>query len=267
MKKLKAMFKRKPSMTVKALMAHTLELQERLEASHRDNDALRARVSASEREKKILCDEIALLNMKLLEPPDPQLFVEWKNKVARLCEDKEILQRDVSFLRRQLASALEKVDEYQRSVTLSTYDEETARAALMQLRVMQMSAHGRTGYGVTAFIPNEVLEKVRNDSTQQALLRQTVAITLIQRALAGMWHLNSRGNISAVLFAPKGAAKEGICGAVFDADTNPHVELARSKANDPLVRHIEQTIIDAQAENRPPETKAIDLPREASSDL
>jgi len=82
---------------------------------------------------------------------------------------------------------------------------------------------------------------------------------MLAMALRGMWHINSRGNISAILFAPLGASKEGICGAVFDADTNPHVELARSKANDGVVRRIEQGIIDAQAK--------ANLPREADSEL
>lgn len=256
-KKIKALFKRE---------------DQREAAQHK---ALAANKSL-EKENARLCKELGELRAA---PLDPRIFDEWKCKVRRLELENERLdslafqeRKDASFLRQELAQANAQLDEYRRAVTLSTYDEGTARACLCQLRVMQMNVRGRTGYGVTAFITQEVLERLRTDSQERRLqFRDAVFTSLLERALAGMWHINSRGNISAVLFAPLGSAKEGICGAVFDVDTNPHVELARSRANDGVVRRIEQAIIDAQKENCPQrdnlESGPAQLPREAKSEL
>lgn len=241
MKKLKAMFKRRPSVAARAL-ARNKELQEQMGIFEVALEKFRA-------DNAVLKD-----NNRALHAANDRLQRGWNDA-------NEMLLKEKSFLKVELARALDKLDEYNRSVTLQTYDENTARACLCQLRVMQMNVRGRTGYGVTAFIPNEVLERLRIDEAQRVPFRDAVFTALLERALGGMWHINSRGNISAILFAPKGSAKEGICGAVFDADTNPHVELARSKANDSVVRHIEQGIIDAQPENK------AKLPREANADV
>jgi regulator of replication initiation timing len=168
-----------------------------------------------------------------------------------LQRENEKLRADLGFARNKLTVAEQKADEYSRAVTLTTYDEGTARACLMQLRVMQMDVRGRTGFGVTVFIPKEVLDKWhKSDDETKLCFRDAVFSVLLERALHGMWHINSRGNISAILFAPLGSKKDGICGAVFDEDHNPHIEFARSHANDPTIRKIESAIIAAQPENR-----------------
>jgi hypothetical protein len=173
-------------------------------------------------------------------------------------------------------------DAVERYHNLETYEEETARAALLQLRVHQMSAKGRTGYGVTVFIPTEVVTNLKcSDSATLTMFRDAVFSAAFERAVNGMWNINSRGNCSAILFAPRGANKEIVAGAIFDADRNPQIEFARSRANDPAVRALEQQAIDRQPENADagnvwnrvvpdPITKLVtngELPRESDSNL
>jgi hypothetical protein len=235
----------------------------------------------------------------------PEIFHEYRRKVGCLKDENERISGELSAacsradqlartnerLLAELGDALNQVagaridkqrlriaeDAVERYHNLETYEEETARAALLQLRVHQMSAKGRTGYGVTVFIPTEVVNKL--SSAPQATLaqfRDAVFGAALERAVNGMWNINSRGNCSAILFAPRGANKEIVAGAIFDKDANPQIEFARSRANDSAVRALEQQAIDRQPENKRPEpmpdpiTRLVtngELPRESDSNL
>lgn len=144
---------------------------------------------------------------------------------------------------RDAVCALE--DQLERARNLIHFDEGTARAALMQLRVHQTSEKFRTGYGITFFIPTEVVDKLRTATVTDRLnFRDMVFSSLLEFALKGVFHSNSRGNLSAMVFFPLGSRT--VAGEIFDVDRNPHIEFPTSKATDPTVRHIENTILRAQ---------------------
>jgi hypothetical protein len=92
------------------------------------------------------------------------------------------------------------------------------RAQIAHLRVHGMTVRGRTGYGVTAFVPNEVLDKVRHNPEKQDALRTAIFDALLHRALAAMWNINSRGAIMATIFSPLDVnGNSEPCGVLFDS--------------------------------------------------
>jgi hypothetical protein len=146
--------------------------------------------------------------------------------------------------------------------------EDAARACLMQLRVHGMSdGRGRTGYGVTAFIPEEVLSEIRN-ARMAKIFTQIVADELVRRALAGAHLVNSRGAISALLFEPLVPGKQcGAIGAIFDTPSGPQIAVARQPGEDRETHSQRQereslTMMRSEASMARPA-----LPKEAGSNL
>lgn len=86
-------------------------------------------------------------------------------------------------------------------------------AEFMQLRVHGMSVRQRTGYGVTAFIPEGVVDKIKSDAGMRAAFTKMVAESLVESAVSGLLNINSRDKVSAILFGDDACAK-----IVFDSD-------------------------------------------------
>lgn len=255
MKQIKSLFKRREShsaevVRLKAECARLYDLafSAKREAARAAELLTAARIDSDEQRQRVcnLNRNLNRINAKL-DAENMRLRNDNAGQEVMLTDS----HNQLKFANARIASMEAKLDEYSRAVTMQSYDDNTARACLCQLRVMQMNnARGRTGYGVTAFIPNEVIARLSTDTPERLIqFRDAVFTSLFERAVRGMWHINSRGNISAILFAPVGSKKEGICGAVLDVDTNPHVELARSRANDGTINRIESAIIAAQPEN------------------
>lgn len=246
------------------LLGRALRAEQRLHASESSTDRASQRADRQFKLNRELNDENNRLknDNAVLEA----LMVHRDKSIKNLSDALDKSQREQKIAdsegrvyRMERGMLKARLDGYERETTLRSYDENTARAALMQLRVMQMNTGGRTGYGVTAFIPEEVIKTLNvADSDRIAAFSKLVFDVLLQRALAGMFHINSRGNISAILFAPLGSTRNGLapCGAVFDVDQNPRIEMARSTATDPTVRAIEQSIINSQPENKKSNDKA-----------
>jgi len=79
------------------------------------------------------------------------------------------------------------------------------RALLMQLRVRQTQEQGRSGFAVTAFIPQEVVERLRRDVDKQKEFTDKVARHLVRRALLGLVHVIAPENrIAMITFEPLG---------------------------------------------------------------
>ncbi len=114
-------------------------------------------------------------------------------------------------------------------VNILALGEHAARAQLMQLRVYGLSdSQRRTGYGVTAFIPTEVLDTLRVSPV--GVLDNfclTIAAELVRRALRGLWNINSRGAVSALVFEPvmSGSHTPGVMGIIFDTPAGPEITL------------------------------------------
>ena len=88
-------------------------------------------------------------------------------------------------------------------------DENSARAQLMQLRVYGKEIDGGrdTGFGVTAFIPHEVLQGIRDSQNRGGRIAFTrrVADVLVYRALKGLWDMSGKNNkVTALVFEPVG---------------------------------------------------------------
>lgn len=143
-------------------------------------------------------------------------------------------------------------------------DDGAARAMLMQLRVHGMTDRaGRTGFGVTAFIPEETLSAIREKDVAVTFTR-IVADELVRRALAGAHHVNSRGAVSALLFEPLVPGRPcGVIGNVFDTPRGPAIALGRAPGDDyETHQRKEKLAMQKMLERNPPL-----LPREAESDL
>jgi len=187
------------------------------------------------------------------------------------------LKADNAFLETKLAR-------YERMSSFVRYNipsEDAARACLMQLRVHGMSdGRGRTGYGVTAFIPEEVLRSLKDATAgDKVAFVRVVADELVRRALAGAWNVNSRGAVSALLFEPLVPGRTpGAIGAIFDTPHGPEIACGRKPGEDretysqrqAMQTHImrlsqaeelDAELMLAQRDSRPL------LPREAESDL
>lgn len=85
-------------------------------------------------------------------------------------------------LRRDLAT-------YAEEVKALTLEGDRLRSLLMELRTASGSHKGRTGYAVTAFIPHEVVVKLRPDTARQMAFVERVATHLVRRALLGLVHV------------------------------------------------------------------------------
>jgi hypothetical protein len=132
----------------------------------------------------------------------------------KLVEDYRLaLSRELAFKRAVDAG---KECEAERNVLLG--ENAQLRAQIAHLRVHGMTVRGRTGYGVTAFVPNEVLDKVRHNPEKQDALRTAIFDALLHRALAAMWNINSRGAIMATIFSPPDVnGNSEPCGVLFDS--------------------------------------------------
>jgi hypothetical protein len=155
---------------------------------------------------------------------------------------------DVCFFRRKLRQRISEL-----SIQLSKSHEhnlaeharcegllresQLARAQLARLRVAQESVRDRTGFMVGAFIPDGVLTKLRAASEEdRAEFSNRVLKSLLSSALSGVFRINERGNLTALVFEPLGLAsskrlvtpifestKEGK--PVFSAVVSPELEL------------------------------------------
>jgi hypothetical protein len=129
--------------------------------------------------------------------------------------------------------------------------EDALRALVLQLRVFQMQdSKNRVGYGVTVFIPNEAVAALKARPDQMEGFKALVMNQALELALRGIFHVNSRGNVSALVFGMPGV-KGPVCGAVFDVDGEHGMALpTHSKSIDPTIRHIENAIL-ADQQGRP----------------
>lgn len=198
---------------------------------------------------------------KLTFPKRMKLTNPWKllksarTEVARLKSDNDFLEREVIRLTR----AKHFVDN-------NIPSEDAARALLMQLRVHGMQdSHARTGYGVTAFIPEEVLSALtKSDSETRIAFVRVVADELVRRALAGAWNVNSRGAVSALMFEPLVPGKPlGAAGAIFDTPLGTQIALGRKRGETAVDYATRQDQVALTLGRRQHPL----LPREAESDL
>lgn len=151
--------------------------------------------------------------------------------MALRCNEK--LREECDGRRDNMARAWDRVDEvtaqrdeYERELRLLQMEPSPAMDQLMQLRVHGMARNGVIGYGVTAFIPEDVLAKVRalSDRDQQEFIG-VVAENLVARAIKGLWYRTPQNNVAALVFD-----KEKLHAvAMIDANGAPRIA-ARAKA-------------------------------------
>lgn len=105
--------------------------------------------------------------------------------------------------------------------------EQTARAMLMQLRVHQESVRHRTGYMVSAFVPDGVVQQLRHlgaDSQQQ--FASAVAESLVSNAISGIYKRSAAtGKLTALIFEPitKRGQNVQLVGGIFETSQGPEV--------------------------------------------
>jgi hypothetical protein len=136
----------------------------------------------------------------------------------------------------------------------------------MQLRVHGMQdSHARTGYAVTAFIPEEVLTTLtKADRDTRIAFVRIVSDELVRRALSGAWNVNSRGAVSALVFEPLVPGRPlGAAGAIFDTPRGPAILTGRKPGESGLEYAKRQ---DAEALTMMRSQRPL-LPKEAESEL
>ena len=104
---------------------------------------------------------------------------------------------------------------------------------LMNLRVAGQSVRGRTGYAVTTFIPEDVLAALRARPERVPEFIKLVASELVARAMKGLWNVNSRGAVSALIFEDVSNPRAGLqpVGVCFDTPNGPDVILVNKQPN------------------------------------
>jgi hypothetical protein len=135
--------------------------------------------------------------------------VKFFKKLARWILRDELLTlfKINAILQERLTTARDDRSEMEKSKLLSEQECEGTRALLTQLRVRQTNEAGRTGWAVTAFIPEEVLERIRPDVEKRKRFREKVIKILVGRALYGLYHVTQPGNrVCCVTFEKLGTA-------------------------------------------------------------
>jgi hypothetical protein len=121
----------------------------------------------------------------------------------------------------------EERDQYERELRLLQMEPNAAEAQLMQLRVHGMSRNGVIGYGVTAFIPEDVLQKVRGMHPQDvSTFVSAIAENLVYRAIKGLWYRSPMNHVAVMVFDSKEPTKLNAV-AMVDAAGAPKI-MARS---------------------------------------
>jgi polyhydroxyalkanoate synthesis regulator phasin len=211
MKKIKALFKRRPSQNaMDALRKQVAQLSE-------DN----ARLNAlwSETTVGLLAEEAKARTLESANRDIARALdrVESQRKSRTL--ELQTAREDINILKRALHSA-------ESELAIKSAPDSALRAFVMSLRVHEMQGNGATGYGVTAFIPTGVIRTLdqKDPATQQQFV-QIIAAELVSRAMHGIHFINSRGTRCALVFDPLAG---GAAGTVFDTPTGPEMKLARS---------------------------------------
>lgn len=130
------------------------------------------------------------------------------------------LWAEIKLLRLQVASATVEIHRLH-ELRQQQPDEQTARAMLMQLRVHQESVRHRTGYMVSAFIPQGVVEKIALDRAKFVAL---VAEVLVSNAINGILKRSAATNkLTALIFEPVNHPGQNVklVGGYFETDTGP----------------------------------------------
>ena len=92
-------------------------------------------------------------------------------------------------LRRDLATERSCILSYVGEIKSLALETDRLRELMMVIRSSVMSHQGRKGYGVTAFIPDESVVKLRPHPHLQADFVEHVATHLVRRALLGLIHV------------------------------------------------------------------------------
>lgn len=146
------------------------------------------------------------------------------------------------YLRRQNLALQRFIDKQNSEISQLKVspDEQTARAMLMQLRVHQESIRHRTGYMVSAFIPQGVVEKLNSFTAgNRAKFVSVVAESLVNNALSGILRRNSATNkLTALIFEPITSMGQNVklVGGIFETDQRPeYIPMEKTNRMPPIL--------------------------------
>lgn len=145
------------------------------------------------------------------------------------------------YLRRQNLALQRFIDKQNSELSglrkLHVPDEQTARAMLMQLRVHQESVRHRTGYMVSAFIPEGVVKQISRDKSKFV---SVVAEALVNNAINGILKRSAAtSKLTALIFEPvnKHGQNVKLVGGFFETDRGPDRMIAMM----PPSEHVDTT--------------------------
>lgn len=182
------------------------------------------------------------------EDSEAELTAELKSCSDSLEHTREKLKEEADMHVKALNMIVHLRDERDRIAQVLKSNPDQMRAMLCQMRVFAQSDGGRAGYMVGTFLPDEVLDALKTRPNLAHEFCEMVWTPTLEYALKGIFHINSRGNVSAIIFTKLGS-RGGAAGAVFDVDGD-HKMVTASRIVDPTVRHIENQIL-AEQQGRP----------------
>lgn len=127
-----------------------------------------------------------------------------------------------------------QVDSLHEVLAMRKMEESTARAMLFQLRVHQESVRRRTGYMVSAFIPDGAVTRLAElGEAKQKEFVTVVAEVLVNNALSGILKRHQSTNkLTALIFEPitKLGQNVQLVGGIFETDQRPEFVPMTDKA-------------------------------------
>lgn len=139
----------------------------------------------------------------------------------------ETQSKELADARNEIDLLRIQVDSLHEVLAMRKMEESTARAMLMQLRVHQESVRRRTGYMVSAFIPDGVVTRLAElGEAKQKEFVTVVAEVLVNNALSGILKRHQSTNkLTALIFEPitKLGQNVQLVGGIFETDQRPEL--------------------------------------------
>lgn len=130
-----------------------------------------------------------------------------------------------------LCEAVRLKEDTERELRLTQIEYDKLAATVAQLRVHGMHEHGRTGYGVTMFIPEDVLATLRSSGTKAVIeFVDAVAHDLVGRAVRGLYYRNRDNKVSVMLFEDAAGPKAGQVHGIYLDSANKAPVIATKQA-------------------------------------
>lgn len=138
-----------------------------------------------------------------------------RRTVSRSSKKFTDLLRRLRTQRDRILKSRRVIKELEAALAAEKEKTQLARAQLCQLRVEQETLPERTGFMVSAFIPDGALSRLTDDKVEQ--FTRVIADALVLNAVKGIRRVNQRGNMTTMIFVPVGHMDKRTVMPVFES--------------------------------------------------